>query len=196
MKLILGSSSPRRSQILRTIYHNDFAIAHPDIDESPLPAEKPEDHCLRLAAAKAENCKSMLTEEAIVICADTIVTLNDSIYGKPRNRTEAVQFLTELEGRSHFVLTGFALCTLPPSPRLMTGLCRTEVTFKPLTRIMIDQYLDSIGYLDKAGAYAIQENGARIINKIDGSLSNVVGFPVSLFFSLLLEADLIEYLYR
>lgn len=195
MNLVLGSSSPRRREILSLICHTPFDILHPDIDESQYRNEAPAEHCLRLARSKAEECLKSVENDTLVICADTIVAMGSRIYGKPENLDQATSFLKDLEGKAHQVLSGFAIGAHHISPRIICGICETTVTFKQLSAEQINSYLSSIHYMDKAGAYAIQENGSQIIKTIDGSLSNVVGFPVRLFFQLLSSSNLLGELY-
>lgn len=195
MKIILGSSSPRRRHILGIIYHNSFEIAHPDIDETLLPDELPESYCLRMAEEKSRACSSLTKENTVIICADTIVTMNGKIFGKPADHNQAVSFLTQLQGRTHSVITGIAICFQLNTLRIIKSSCSTEVTFRDLTPHGIEEYLSSINYLDKAGSYAIQENGSSIIRGIEGSLSNVTGFPVSTYFSLLRNSGLFDSIY-
>ncbi len=195
MKVILGSSSPRRRSILSSVYHSDFTVTHPDVDETILQGEKPSEHCLRLAESKLAACLSSASANTVVICADTIVTLDDMIFGKPASYDEAISFLSQLQGRSHYVLSALAIAVKTHNTTIISKICRTRVEFRKLSLSQIKSYLLSIEYQDKAGAYAIQDQGSMIIDTIDGSLSNVIGFPVRLYFSLLFDIGAVQSLY-
>lgn len=115
--------------------------------------------------------------DAMVIGADTIVVLHTVIFGKPKNREEAVTMLERLAGRVHTVVTGVCLIHRTLDTQLMFA-DTTRVWMKPVTREQIGVYLDKINPLDKAGGYAIQEHGEGIVERIEGSFSNVMGLPV------------------
>lgn len=113
----------------------------------------------------------------LVLGADTVVALGTRLFGKPASREEAAAMLGELEGKVHEVVTGVCLIHMRSHQQRMFAV-NTRVRFRPLTPSEISAYLAGIDPLDKAGGYAIQENGARIVESIDGSYSNVVGLPM------------------
>ena len=190
MRIILGSSSPRRKELLGRIV-SSFEILSPDVDETPLPGEQPEAFCLRAAKDKAEAIARRVSGECLLITSDTIVTIDGLILGKPKDHADALSMLERLHGRTHEVKTAITLLhTHKGGFSEASGIETTEVTFKPLTREGIESYLASIHYLDKAGSYAAQENGSMIIASYRGSMTNVIGFPTALFFRLLHETGL------
>lgn len=172
-----------------------FSIAHPEIDESPLAAESPEAFAVRIAEEKCRavlNTSAMGDFPALAITADTIVTIDGSVIGKPSGFEDAVAMLTRLNGRTHRVLTALTLCAAdgPDRRNISSGIETTEVTFKRLDREGIVRYLGSIDYRDKAGSYAFQENGSMIVAGFRGSATNIIGFPLRLFFAMLADMDL------
>jgi septum formation protein len=177
MKLILASASPRRAQILRDA-GVPFAVLSSAVDETPFPEETPQQHVERLANAKAELVAARAVGPAIVIAADTVVSLEGQILGKPRSTDEARFMLERLSGRAHTVLTGVALVRLPDVER-RSFVESTLVHFAPLQDDDIVQYLATDEPYDKAGAYAIQGRAGRYIPRIDGCYFNVVGLPLA-----------------
>ena len=173
--LILASNSPRRSELLRslgfefTVVPSDAAEAH---TEELTAAEISQLNAYRKARAVAKK-----HPDALVLGADTIVALDTTLFGKPRNREEAYRMLKQLQGRTHRVVTGVCLLHLR-SHRQKLFADATDVTFRPLDAKQIRNYLSAINPLDKAGAYAIQEGGEKIVESIFGSFTNVVGLPV------------------
>jgi septum formation protein len=124
----------------------------------------------------------------LIIAADTLVCLENEIFGKPASRAEAGEMLAKLSGRRHRVVTGFTLYRRT-GRRLLHGHETTWVTFKELTPEAIEGYLDAVDCLDKAGAYAVQESGDALVAKIEGDFDNVVGLPVARIRDLLLEFE-------
>jgi septum formation protein len=177
MKLILASSSSRRAEILANA-GLPFSVLSSAVDESPLPAEKPDALVLRLANAKAELAAARAVGPAIILAADTVVLINGSILGKPRSAEEARQMLEQLSGRTHSVLTGVALVRLPDNERRQFTES-TLVHFRPIAEEELANYLDTEEPYDKAGAYAIQGLASRFIPRIEGCYFNVVGLPLS-----------------
>lgn len=177
MKLILASASPRRAEILRDAgYH--FTVLSSAVDETPHPSESPRDLVQRLAIAKAEFAAVRAVGPTIVIGADTEVTLDGQIFGKPRSSDDARQMLEKLSGRTHAVLTGVALIRFPGAKRI-TFVETTLVQFAALSAEDINRYLATGEPHDKAGAYAIQGHAGRFIPRIDGCYFNVVGLPLA-----------------
>jgi septum formation protein len=177
MKLILASASPRRAEILRAAGFQ-FTVMSSAVDETPYPSESPQDHVQRLAAAKAELVAARAVGPAIVIAADTVVTLEGKILGKPRSTEDARKMLEQLSGRTHSVLTGVTLIRLPDAES-RHFLESTLVHFAQLSEDDIIQYLATDEPYDKAGSYAIQGRAGRYIPRIEGCYFNVVGLPLA-----------------
>lgn len=177
MKLILASASPRRAEILRAA-GLPFTVLSSAVDETPYPNESPQEHVQRLAAAKAELVAARAVGPAIVIAADTVVTLEGKILGKPRSSDDARKMLEQLSGRTHSVLTGVMLIRLPDVER-RSFVETTLVHFAQLTQEDVLRYLATDEPYDKAGAYAIQGQAGRYIPRIEGCYYNVVGLPLA-----------------
>jgi septum formation protein len=177
MKLILASASTRRAEILHAAGFS-FSILSSAIDETPYPGECAHDLVQRLAVAKAELVAARVAGPAIVIGADTEVTLEGHIFGKPRSTDDARHMLEKLSGRTHAVVTGVALIRLPDAER-RTFVESTLVHFVQLSDDEITRYLATGEPHDKAGAYAIQGRAGRYIPRIEGDYFNVVGLPLA-----------------
>jgi septum formation protein len=177
MKLILASASPRRAEILREAAI-PFTVLSSAVDETPFPGESPQDHVQRLASAKAELAAARAVGPAIVIAADTVVTLEGRILGKPRSSDDARHMLETLSGRTHSVVTGVALIRLPDAEQ-RTFVETTLVHFDKLSDEELNRYLATDEPYDKAGAYAIQGRAGRFIPRIEGCYFNVVGLPLA-----------------
>jgi nucleoside triphosphate pyrophosphatase len=174
MRLVLGSASPRRLELLAQIGVVPDAVRPADIDETPLKAELPLVYARRLAAGKASAITC--AKDEIVLCADTVVAVGRRILGKPENATQAVEFLNLLSGRRHRVITAIALKT---GDRLLEKQVTTAVKFKHLSDAELSAYIRSAEWQGKAGGYAIQGIAAAFIPWISGSYSNVVGLPLT-----------------
>jgi nucleoside triphosphate pyrophosphatase len=179
MKLILASASTRRAEILHAAGFS-FSILSSAIDETPYPGESAHDLVQRLAVAKAELVAARTAggAPAIVIGADTEVTLEGHIFGKPRSTDDARHMLEKLSGRTHAVVTGVELIRLPDAER-RTFVESTLVQFVQLSEDEITRYLATGEPHDKAGAYAIQGRAGRYIPRIEGDYFNVVGLPLA-----------------
>jgi septum formation protein len=179
--IVLASRSARRVELL-TLVGAHFECFPVDLDESPLQDERAEAHVLRLAEAKAraalELGRSRWTDEAVILGADTIVTIDREILGKPGEATAAVGMLRRLSGRVHEVWTGLSVVH-PEDGRAVTQAVRSIVKFAPMDAAEIDRYVATGEPLDKAGGYAVQGHGALYVEAIEGSYSNVVGLPLS-----------------
>lgn len=173
--VILASASPRRAELLRKIVR-DFQIIPGHAEEIQPEHFSPVEACMLNAYRKARVLAKKFPD-VLVIGADTEVCLGGRVFGKPKNRRVAEQMLSELEGREHQVITGVCLIHLRRH-RQRTFADTTRVTFKPLGADEIAEYLDQVNPLDKAGAYALQEHGEMIVQKTEGSTSNVVGLPL------------------
>ena len=175
-RLILASNSPRRKHLLEQAGLT-FVVVPSAVDETNITAESPEEHVRLLAHAKSEAVARRYPD-AHVIGADTIVVTEKMILGKPDSKFEASEMLKRLSGKTHMVLTGFAIqCKRHRFLHMET--IQTQVRFKSLTDDEIEWYLETGEPFDKAGAYAIQGQGAFMVQSIAGSYTNVVGLPIS-----------------
>ena len=183
-KLILASSSPRRSEILTAVGW-EFEKQVADVDETELAGEKAEDYVQRLAAEKAVAV-AVNHQNATVLGADTIVVIENQIVGKPKDHADARRMLRMLSGNWHEVLTGIALVKVVEGTHETTvDLQRTRVKFAELADAEIEFLIEHGAPLDKAGAYAVQAQAALFIERIEGDYWNVVGLPVNLVYELL-----------
>jgi septum formation protein len=173
-QIILASASPRREQLLREMGIH-FVVVRPDGVEEQLGGAAPDVLAMQNAQRKARAVAGR-HPDSLVIGADTIVVLDGHIFGKPRDRQDAARMLGQLAGRRHEVVTGVCLIHRALDTEL-TFADTTRVWMRPLACPQIADYLDKIDPLDKAGAYAIQEHGDGIVERIDGSRNNVVGLP-------------------
>ncbi len=173
--IILASASPRRAELLRQI-GVEFAV---------VPSEVSEIHHDELTAHEASQVNAYRKARAVskkhpdvtVLGADTLVYLDTVLLGKPATLEEAYMMLERLQGRTHHVIT--AICLIHLRERRQRIFAEsTAVTFRPMGAVEIRRYLTKVNPLDKAGAYAIQEQGDMLVEKIAGSYSNVVGLPV------------------
>ena len=181
--LVLASRSPRRREILRQAGFI-FTVRAAEVDETPLPNEKPEEYVQRLAEAKALAAPRAPGET--VLGADTTVVIDGEMLGKPADDDDARRMLRMLAGRRHEVLTGICL---KRDTRLVHDWAATAVWFAPLSHREIDDYVASGEPMDKAGAYAIQGLASKFITRIEGCYFNVVGLPVALVYRRLAEAE-------
>ena len=182
--LILASQSPRRKYLLEQAGLN-FRVIPSRIDESCLPLSSPADYVQDLALAKAKDIAKD-HPESWVLGADTIVTVDNRMLGKPASVPDARDMLQRLSGKTHQVYTGFCL-VYRHGQRCIQDTTRTEVTFKTLTPKEIDWYINTGEPFDKAGAYAIQGLGTFLVRRINGSYTNVVGLPVCEVVEILLR---------
>ncbi len=173
--LILASASRRRAELLRPLGVPFRVVPSdaPEVHEDHLTAGE----LAQLNAFRKARSVAQAYPEALVVGADTLVYLGSRLFGKPRDLDHARQMLTELQGRTHQVVTGVCLIHLHTRRRCLLAE-GTGVRFKPLDRALIDRYLAATNPLDKAGGYAIQESGDWIVEEISGSYSNVVGLPM------------------
>ncbi len=181
-KLVLASASPRRLMLLEQAGIKPDALRPASLDETPKKGEMPRALVARLARAKAEAARDQIANDrdiadAYVLAADTIVSNNMKIFGKPQQVEEAVEFLNRLSGRSHRVLTAVSL--IAPNDKIRTKIVDTKVRFKYLTKGEIEAYIATREWRDKAGGYAIQGLAGSFVQKIKGSYTNVVGLPLT-----------------
>ena len=178
LPVILASASPRRKELLEKLGLT-FKIVPTHIDESMYPNEKPLDHVRRLAEEKGRAIAEKYPEQ-IVISADTIVVYHGKILGKPDNKADAFKMLRLLSGNTHEVMTAFSI--LCSSKKILVSEDElTEVRFRDLSDDEILEYIEGGSPLDKAGAYGIQDVEAYLVDSINGSYHNVIGFPVTHF---------------
>ncbi|WP_436667565.1 Maf family protein [Latilactobacillus sakei] len=171
---ILASQSPRRQALLKRVV-NDFEVQPAQIDEHETPLTTPGDYVQTLAQRKGEAV-AVQYPTATILAADTAISFQGTLYGKPKDRQDAYEMLRQLSGQTHQVYTGLWLMK---DGLVQQKVVQTDVTFWHLSTAEIEQYLDQNEYADKAGAYGIQGAGALLINKINGDFYNVVGLPVS-----------------
>ena len=171
MRIVLASGSPRRRSLLELL-SPDFSCMNPDVDETPRVGETPRDYVARLAIAKASAVDA---PGELILGADTTVTVDNVVLGKPEDREDATRMLSMLSGRSHDVLTGVAVRC---DDVVKSCVVHTLVTFAKLSQRDIARYLDTEEPWDKAGAYAIQGRGGVFVLRIEGSYSSVVGLPL------------------
>jgi len=174
LRLILGSGSPRRRELLAQLGIVPDDIRTPDIDETPRRGELPRDYCIRIAREKAEAMT--VAADEVALCADTTVALGRRILGKPRDAAEAAAFLVSLAGRRHRVITAVAIRT---PGRIWQRDVVTAVKMKRLSDAELNGYLATDDWQGKAGAYAIQGPAGAFIPWIQGSYTAVMGLPVA-----------------
>ncbi|MEQ5793524.1 Maf family protein [Paracoccus sp. NFXS7] len=173
-RLILGSASPRRLELLAQIGIVPDALRPADIDETPRKAEPPRDYVRRMAAEKAAALD--LAEGEALLTADTTVAVGRRILGKPADRDEAAAFMRLMSGRRHVVLTAIAL---RHGSHTALRLAETKVRMRSIDPAALERYLDAGDWHGKAGGYAIQGAAAAFIPWLEGSFSAVVGLPLS-----------------
>lgn len=177
MDIILASGSPRRRELL-TQMGLTFRVVVSDVDEGIDKDMPPEDQVYFLSQRKARAVAALTAGDcpgALVIAADTIVSFEGEVMGKPHSQEEAVQMLSLLQGKTHQVYTGFTLCQ---NGREDTQVECTSVTFRPMTDAEIAAYAASGEPMDKAGAYGIQGLGGIFVEEIQGDYFNVMGLPI------------------
>ncbi len=184
MNLLLASNSPRRTELLRNAgFH--FEVIPSGVDEGvPNPGELPEEYARRLARAKALHVAATSPSGSLVLGADTVVTINGLILGKPSGPLDATRMLRLLSGQTHEVITAICLVRAPDRIEALDHEA-TFVTFCELNEEEIRAYVDSHEPLDKAGAYAIQGLASKFVTHISGCYFNVVGLPISLLYEIL-----------
>lgn len=182
-RIILGSASPRRKELLAGLGLDFTVEATPNAPETYSPDLAPEEVPSALAVSKSEGFHRPLEKEEILITADTVVICGSDILGKPSGREDAARMLRELSGRTHKVVTGVCI---RDTDRKSVFSSTSEVDFKPLTDEEIYYYIDNYRPFDKAGSYGIQEwIGYTGIKAIRGSYFNIVGLPVQMLYTAL-----------
>jgi septum formation protein len=180
LEIALASQSPRRRELLSqaAFSFRVFPVKVSEIiDENLNPAEAASQIATTKVHACVEQNKELKEQGFLVLGADTIVVLGDRILGKPKNYSQAQQYLRSLSGKTHRVITGFSLLE-SGSTKVWTGAEMTEVKFRILGEKEIDEYIATGEPMDKAGAYAIQGGGGKFVSSFTGSKSNVIGLPI------------------
>ena len=176
MIMILASKSPRRIQLMQEAGF-DVEIMPADIDESPIANEAPLELVERLALLKAKAIQEKVgTTDKLILAADSIVWIDNTILGKPYDKQDAFKMLKSLSGKTHHVSSGVCLIY---KDKIDTFTDTTDVVFYNLTDEMINAYLESGEPFDKAGAYGIQGKGRALVKCINGNYFNVVGLPIA-----------------
>jgi septum formation protein len=178
----LASGSPRRKEILR-LAGVDCQVIVPNVDEDIPTGVSPEQYAVDIAAHKLAHVPGA---EGITVAADTIVVLDNQILGKPTDRADAARILRVLSGRKHYVITALAIRN-NRTGRVSSSYDKSFVTFYPLADDAISFYINSGEPMDKAGAYGIQGMGELLVESLQGSLHNVIGFPIELFVRMVRE---------
>ena len=174
MKVVLASQSPRRKQLLSYLV-DEFEQQPADIDETPLDEETPSEYVARLAEGKAQVIAAKSQPGTVVIGSDTTVVGKGQILEKPVDLDDCKRMLLALSGTSHEVLTAFSVIR---DQHIVTKVVSTEVVFREVTEQDITEYWHTGEPQDKAGAYALQGIGGKFVEKVNGSVSSVVGLPL------------------
>lgn len=182
MKIILASASPRRKEILENTSVK-FDVMASSIKELTIDGESPCQMVMRLAFEKGMDIASRQKSD-LIISADTIVVIDNTVLGKPENEIEARKMITSLSGRTHQVITGISLINLDNNKKIIDYVI-SNVKFKNLSEEDINDYIRTKESLDKAGAYGIQGYGALLVDEIQGDYFNIVGLPISRLSDLL-----------
>ena len=175
-KIILASNSPRRKELLSGLGVDYEVKTLPDVDESYPDGLSGEEIAKHIARGKAEAYRSLIQADELVITADTIVWLDGTVMGKPKDEEEAKDMLMRLSGKTHQVITGVCLTTVSTQKTFATV---TDVTFATLTDEEVDYYVARYQPMDKAGSYGVQEwIGFVGVENLSGSYFNVMGLPI------------------
>lgn len=181
MEIILASKSPRRRELL-SLLGLDFRVVTEDIDETVEETLPIIDEIKRLSQNKAKAVSGKVSPDDLIIAADTVVTLDGRVFGKPKDRAEAERMLKTLSGKTHEVITGV---TVLSGGRFETSAEVTKVTFRDLSDNEILAYIDTGDPFDKAGGYALQGVSCVFVSRISGDHFNVYGLPVSMLARML-----------
>ncbi len=188
-RIVLGSGSPRRQELLHRMGIDDFDLRVPEVEETFPAGLSPQETVCCISREKSAAVVS--TPEEIVITADTMVFLDDKKLGKPADEREALSMLTALQGRHHTVCTGV---TVRQGERLLTAAETTDVYFRAAAESELRAYIATGEPMDKAGAYGVQGKGGLLVRRIDGDFFNVMGLPLVLLHNMLREfgVDLLQ----
>ena len=185
-QIVLASRSPRRKEILEKL-GLVFEIDPPEIDETPRHRENPSSYVQRIAAAKADKVALRHDQRCVVIAADTTVALDGEIFGQPRDLVEARRMIQKLSKKSHSVHTAVSVRF---DGRSANGFDTASVTMRDVTPELLDWYLGTGESMGKAGAYAVQGQGAALVAEVRGELDTVIGLPVWLLTERLAQVGL------
>lgn len=183
MRLVLGSTSPRRREIVEALDPTPEYVAPVGDESPPRPGESPEDYVLRLSLDKARSVGD-IAGTATVLGADTVVAIDGEILGKPVDVADATRMLRMLEGRTHSVVTGVAALDTQTGRSAVVAR-ESRVTIRPLSDDELHDYIARESPLDKAGAYAVQDKRASLAEAIAGCYLNIVGLPLCEVMTLL-----------
>ena len=175
MNIILASQSPRRKELLERMGVGAFKTVSPNIDEHVFDGFPPEELVRKLSAEKADVVAKHASPMDLIIAADTVVSLDGSVLGKPEDELDAFRMISALSGMRHQVYTGI---TVSCGGEVITEHEVTDVYFRNLGEIEIEHYVKTKEPIDKAGAYGIQGYGALLVERISGDYYNVMGLPV------------------
>lgn len=180
-QLILASSSPRRKELLEQLSLS-FEVVTSSVDESLIELTEPEQLVMELALRKARSVAATSFLSAVIIGADTVVSIDGQILGKPKDKKHAFQMLQQLSNRKHQVFTGISLVEVKSGQirQIFTNFRKTDVWMRTLSEQDISWYVETGEPMDKAGSYGIQAFGACLVDRIDGCYFNVVGLSLSL----------------
>lgn len=174
-KIILGSNSPRRKELLERL-DLEFEIIQPNVNESSIKDKNPLNFAKKLSKLKSEAIGKIGNQD-LLITADTIIVIDDEIIGKPKNEKQARELLKKISGKKHHVVTG--VCFRLGNNNYHTFSESTKVELYPITQEEMDYYIEKYNPIDKAGSYGIQEwIGLSCVKKVEGCYFNVVGLPV------------------
>ena len=198
-QIVLASQSPRRVDLLTQLLDHQFgegvvtfAIDPPNIDETPLANETPIAHVQRLAMAKSHTVAARHDTAAVIIAADTTVELDGKIFGQPADEQHARTMLSQLSGRTHQVHTAVAVVHLAHDGTMLSqahGLDSAGVSMLEITPERMEWYLATGESMGKAGSYAVQGDGGALVERVEGSLTTVIGLPLDLLSDLLVQVD-------
>ena len=192
MKVILASGSPRRKALME-LAEIDCIVIPSEFDESKVNSYSIEETSLELALGKAKDVFDNTQDDRAVIGADTIVVKDDKIYGKPKDREDAIRMLKELSGGVHSVYTSIAVLIEDRGKnKKFNEIIKTDVYVSEIDEEDIEKYVDTERPFDKAGAYAIQSSFSKFIEKIDGDYMSVVGLPINRIYTILKENDVMD----
>ena len=199
IQIVLASKSPRRVDLLTQLLDHEFgegivtfAIDPPNIDETALTGETPIAHVQRLAVAKSHAVATRYNNAAVIIAADTTVDLDGKIFGQPADEQDARTMLNELSGRTHQVHTAVAVVHLAQDGTMLSqahGLDSAGVSMLEITPERMEWYLATGESMGKAGSYAVQGDGGALVERVEGSLTTVIGLPLDLLSDLLVQVD-------
>ncbi len=191
MRVILASQSPRRAAIL-DLARIDYEVIPSDYVEKITPTDDIEELSISLAYGKAKDVFDNTQGLRAVIGADTMVVKDNNIYGKPTDRQNAIEMLTDLQGDIHSVYTSLViLIETEDGTKEYKEVIKTDISVNPMSREEIEEYIDVEEPMDKAGAYAIQSSFARYIDAVEGNYMSVIGLPVDRVYAILKENDCI-----